>query len=137
MSITLSDGTTTVTLHEDLKWTDEFTWSAIEQTVNRSLTGGFIVQRGARTDGRPITLEPEGEDSAWMPRSTVLALRAMANDLDAELTLTIRGEARSVAFRHHDQNGGLEAVPLVHFRDADVSSSDYYRCTLRFMEITL
>ena len=35
MSITLSDGTTTVTLHPDLYWEDENSWHPVEQTVER------------------------------------------------------------------------------------------------------
>jgi hypothetical protein len=134
MSVTLSDGTTTVTLHPDLLWSDEFNWHPVEQSAQRTVTGALIVQVATRVAGRPITLEPEDDSSAWMLRSVVEQLRNWAAVPGQELELTLRGVARDVVFRHQD-GAGLEAVPVVHFSDSDVASSDWYRCTLRLMEI--
>lgn len=131
MTISLSDGTTTVQLHPDLFWSDEFGWHPVEQTEQRTITGALIVSAAERIGGRPITLEPENDSSAWMTREVVAALRNWAAVPGKELTLTLRGVTYTVVFRH--QNGGLEARPVVHYSDADLG--DNYLCVVRLMEI--
>lgn len=132
MSITLSDGTDTIELSPDLYWADELTWNPVEQTVEPTVTGALIVQSAARLAGRPITLEPEDDQSsAWMTREVVDLLRNFAAVPGKVMTLTLRGVARSVIFRH--QEVGFEARPVVHYRD--VEGTDWYTCALRFMEI--
>lgn len=132
MSITLSDGTTTVPLHPDLMWTDEFSWQPVEQSAERTLTGALVVQVSEKLAGRAITLEPEDDTSAWMTRSVIEQLRNWAAVPAQELELTLRGETRDVIFRHQD-GPGLEARPVVHFSEMD--NTDFYLATLRLMEI--
>lgn len=134
MSIILSVDATSVALHPDLKWSDEFNWLPVEQSAERTITGALIVQVASRTGGRPVTLEPEDDNSAWMQRSAVQQLRNWAAVPGQEMELTLRGTTRTVIFRHQD-GPGLEASPVVHFSDADVASSDFYKVTLRLMEI--
>ena len=132
MSITLSDGTTTLNLNPDLFWADE-DYSPVEQTADPTLTGALVIQAGALTAGRPITLQPEDEKSAWMPFSVVEQLRNWAAVPLKQMTLTIRGVSRTVIFRHQDGAKGLSAAPVAHRRDVD--ADDQYLCTIRFMEI--
>lgn len=134
MSITLADGTSTITLHPDLLWADENDWHPVEQTVERSVTGSLIVQVASRTNGRPITLQPEDEGSAWMTQATLDSLRNWAAVPGKVMTLTMRGIARQVMFRHQD-GAAVPATPVVHY--SDVLSADYYRVTLRLMEVTV
>lgn len=129
--ITLSDGSITVVLHPDLYWSDELNWVPVEQTVQRTVTGALVVSVAPRIAGRPITLEPENDESAWMPRSSVLALRNWAAVPGQQLTLTLRGIAHTVLFRHQD--GGLDARPVIHYNEA--YTTDFYLCTVRLMEI--
>lgn len=131
MTILLSDGTTTVELHEDLFWSDELAWDPVAQTAQRGITGALIVSSAQMLAGRPITLEPENDSSAWMHRDDVLALRNWAAVAGQELTLTLRGVTHTVLFRHQD--GGLEARPVVHYNEAD--NHDWYLCVVRLMEI--
>lgn len=132
MSITLSDGTLTVELNPDLFWVDESAWQPVEQRVERTITGALIVSVAAKTGGRPITLQPEDDRSGWMTRSTIEQLRNWAAVPGKSLTLTLRSTARSVIFRHHD-GVAVDATPVVHFNDVD--EGDFYRCTIRMMEI--
>lgn len=132
MSITLAVGATTLTLSPDLYWSDEINWSPVVQTAERTITGALILSTFSRTAGRPITLEPEDDASAWMPRATVDQLRNWAAVAGQEMTLTLRGTSRTVVFRHQD-GAGVEAVPVVHY--SDVQTGDYYRVTIRLMEI--
>lgn len=134
MPITLKNNVSdvTLTLHPDLKWTDENNWHPVEQTAERTITGAMVVQIGSRVAGRPFTLEPDGgEGSAWMPYTTVAQLRNWAAVPGLTMTLTLRGTEYTVIFRHQD--GGFEAEPVVFFND--VQSTDFYHCVIRLMEI--
>lgn len=132
MSITLAVGGTTLNLSPDLFWSDENNWHPVEQSVTRSITGALIIQPQARDGGRPITLEAEDDQSAHMPLVTVTQLRNWAAVPGQEMTLTLRGIARTVIFRHQD-GAAIEATPWVHY--SDVQTGDLYRVTLRLMEI--
>lgn len=132
MSITLSDGTTVIDLHKDLLWSDEMSWSPVQQTVEQSITGSLIVQIGVRQAGRPITLESEDGESAAMLRSVVDQLRNWAAVPGKQMTLTLRGVTRNVLFRLQD-GPAIDATPWIH-RD-DVEPGDKYLCTFKFMEI--
>lgn len=132
MTITLTYLTTTITLHPDLIWVDENQWNTVEQSVQRTVTGALIVSSAAKVAGRPITLAPEDDSSAWMPQSTLDALRNFAVSPGRVMQLSLRGSSRDVIFRHHD-GVALEAVPVVRYNDQD--SADWHRITLRLMEI--
>ena len=131
MSITLTDGTTSLELHPDLLWSDEYRWNPVVQSADRSITGAHIIQTAGVQSGRPITLEPEDDSSAWMTRTQVDAIRNWAAVPGKEMTLTLHGVSRTVIFRHQD--GGFEARPVLHY-DVPVST-DFYLCTIRLMEI--
>ena len=130
MSITLTDGVTPIALPADLYWSDE-NWSPVEQTAQRTITGALVVSAAQRLSGRPITLQPEDDMSAWLTYPLLAQLRTWAATAGLVLTLTLRGVARPVLFRHQDT--AVEAAPVAHYSDVD--AGDYYRATLRFMEI--
>lgn len=132
MSITLEVGATVVALHADLLWSDEFSWSPVEQSTERTITGALIVSSAARQAGRPITLQPEDDSSAWMTRALVEQLRNWSEGVGQVMVLTLRGQVRNVVFRHHEPPA-LEANPVTHF--ADATDADPYRVTLRLTEI--
>lgn len=133
MSLTLTYSGTTVDLDPDLLWSDEFGFSRVGQTAAPSVSGALIVQNAQRTTaGRPITLQPEDDRSAWMPRATVEQIGAWRDIAGAVLTLAgLRGVTRQVMFRHQD--GALDARPVVHYND--VVSTDDYHVTIRLMEV--
>jgi hypothetical protein len=130
-TISLSDGTTTVELHPDLFWSDELTWSPVQQTSTRTVTGALVVQSQAMVGGRPITLESVDDNSAWMWREVVEAVRNWAAVPGKELTLTLHGDTYSVIFRHQD--GGFESSPVIFYND--VISTDWYTVVIRLQEI--
>lgn len=126
---TLSDGVTTINLNPSLRWTDEHLWNPVEQTVERSITGALLVQTAQRTLGRPITLQADADNAGWLPYSTVQQIQAWAAIAGQQMTLTYRGVAYTVAFRHQD--GAVEARPVLPYDD--VQADDYFRAILRFM----
>lgn len=134
-TITLTDGTTTLELDPDLYWEDEFRWSATAQSMTRSLTGRAIYQVGTRNGGRPITLRPEDDSSAWMTRATLSQLLVWQDIPGLVLTLTLRGTPYTVRFRHGTDESGaaVEARPLIHY--ADPASTDWVHITLRFITV--
>lgn len=133
MTIKLKNLTTNVevTLNPDMEWQDENSWSPIEQTSERTITGAMILQVGTRVGCRPITLAPPDSSAAWMTFSQVELLRNFAAVPALQMKLTLRGVERTVVFRHQD--GGFEAAPVVFYRDND--GSDFYLCTLRLLEL--
>ena len=130
--ITLTYDTTTIELDPDLRWTDEGQWQAVEQSAVRTVTGALVVSTATRAAGRPITLQPDDDSSAWMSRSTIDTLEAWANAAGRSFVLSLHGVSRNVIFRHQD-GAGIEYSPVVHY--SDVQSGDWYRATFRFMEI--
>ena len=128
---TLSDGTTTLALPDQLVWQDEYAWAPVEQTVQRSITGAVLLSVAARTAGRPITLASAGADRAWLPRSTLDQCRTWAAVAGQQLTLTWRGLSYSVLWRHQDTAIDAQEVwPL-----DDAQSTDDFTATLRFMTV--
>lgn len=132
MTITLTVASTPLELHEDLYWADEFDWHPVEQSFTRTITGASVVQVAERLDGRPITLQPEDSDSAWMTRAVVEQLRNWAAVPELTATLTLRGASYLVRFRHHD-GAPVQATPVVHFNTVD--DEDFYLVTIRLMEV--
>lgn len=127
----LTDGTTPITLPDDLEWTDETAYSAVEQSAEYTVTGAMVVDVGARLKGRPITLS--SGDDVWVTRAVVDALRAWANTPGQTLTLTMTGyAAKSVMFRLQD-GPGVDARP-VRFA-VPIAADDAYTLTLSLMEI--
>ena len=133
MSLTLANSGTTLTLNPDLYWSDENSWHPVQQTVERTITGTQVIQVAGMTKGRSITLEPIDDEVAWMTLSVVTTLRNWAAVPGKTMTLTLRGVARTVIFRHQD--GGFEARPVLQYRDGHELSADFYLCTIRLMEI--
>ncbi len=131
MAITLTDGVTPITLPDDIFWTDEFTWSAIKQEVEPTITGALIVESATLQAGRDITLE-SGDNFAWLTRQQVDQLQAWKNVAGKELTLTIRGVSRTVIFRHHESDPLTATMVLYH---SSPDAGTYYVVGIKLMEI--
>lgn len=122
-------------LPDDLLWTDEHAWTPAVASVSYLVTGALLVQSALRQAGRPITLVGS-PDMAWVVRATVSTLHdwaAVPLGLASgryELTL-LDGRIFTVAFRHTES--AIEAEPVAGFPAR--SSDDFYRLTLRLMEV--
>lgn len=132
MAITLTLGTTTVTLPDALSWADEYTWSPVQQTKTRTTTGTLLIEEALMKSGRPITLEGS-EDRTWCTRALVDQLRAWAATPGIVLELTLRGVARNTTFDH--EKGALQGLPVIFYADGSVESTDLYVPTLRLLEL--
>ena len=134
MTITLTNGGTTLSLPPDLIWADELTWSAVAQSTERGIFGTLIIDAMARNGGRPITLQGDG-DSAWIDRGTLRTLGAWAQTPGLRMALDVRGEVFSVVFDHgpEEETRAIAMSAVIDY--SDKQDGDYY-CSfvLRFIE---
>lgn len=134
MTITLTNGGTTLSLPPDLIWADELTWSAVAQSTERGIFGTLIVDAMARNGGRPITLQGDG-DSAWIDRGTLRTLGAWAQTPGLRMALDVRGEIFSVVFDHgpEEETRAIAMSAVIDY--SDKQDGDYYcSLVLRFIE---
>ena len=116
-------------LTDNFVWSDEFNYNQVEQSQERSLTGGMIIQEGQKLFGRPITLGP-----TWLPRSTLDALYAMESTPGAmDLTLP-DGREFSVVF-DRSRGTAVEAKPVHNYVYAANEADWQYNVTLRLLTV--
>ena len=134
MTITLTNGGTTLSLPPDLIWADELTWSAVAQSTERGIFGTLIIDAMARNGGRPITLQGDG-DSAWIDRRTLRTLGAWAQTPGLRMALDVRGEIFTVVFDHgpEEETRAIAMSAVIDY--SDKQDGDYYcSLVLRFIE---
>ncbi|CAJ0692222.1 MULTISPECIES: hypothetical protein [Ralstonia] len=122
-------------LPDDLLWSDEHAWTPAVASASYLITGALLIQSATRQAGRPITLVG-APDMAWVTRVTVEQLRAWAaipvGNNTGRFALTFAdGRSFSVAFRHAET--AIEAEPVLGIPAR--ADTDFYRLTLRFLEI--
>lgn len=138
MANTLSDGTTTVALPDDIRWTDRRKSWAVGQAVSVTLGGSLIVEESKQLAGRPITLQSGGTSSptyALMAGADVDLLLALANDVRADpLTLVWNGEGVEETF--NVRFSGTDAVDAQEFKfQAPNEDADLYSVTLKLFAV--
>ena len=130
--ITLTYQATTLELSDRLEWSDEFTWSEVEQQTEYATDGTLIVDVAVRKSGRLITLDGAATET-WLTRTQMLQCRAWRKLPAARFTLVVRGELRTVIF---DQaKGGFEARPIWKLLDGEITGETLYRPTFWFIEV--
>lgn len=130
MAITLNG----VELPQDLEWQDEFDWQPVASSYQRTLTGKMLVEEAPLIKGRPITLFG-GPEACWVPRSLVLALKAMEStpsNPENPMTLNYHGQQIPVIWQ---RSGGpsVDAKPVQRVRNPGADHK--YYITLRLMEV--
>lgn len=130
MANTLTNGTTVLTLPDDLMWPDEFSWSAVQAQRSYSVAGALLIDRGVKLAGRPITLQA-GVDYAWATRSVALTLFSWVQQANPALTLSYRGTSYPVDFDRAAQP--LEVTQVLEYSNPNTTDS----CVLTLRFITL
>lgn len=124
----------TVPLEDGFLWSDEFAWKPIEQNQEFAVDGTLIVQEGKKKSGRPITLSPP-EGMGWAKRAVLSKLQDWSALQGEQFTLIFEypHDTRqfNVIFNHQD--GAIEADPAKGI--PTVSDSDFYRVTIKFLEV--
>ncbi len=119
MSITLD----ALTLPYEMLWEDEFAWTGIVESAQRTLGGVNIVELSetAGDSGKPITLF---SDNAWIERTDLLTLLSMAETLNKVMTLTLHdGRTFQVRFRELEKPV-IEVENIL--KNAEPDSTDEY-----------
>lgn len=119
-----------VELPRGMLWTDEFTWVAVERSVERSITGAQVVDQAAKVAGRPITLQGV-RDQGWIRRATLLAVQALADVPGATYTLKL-ADGREFEVMFAPENP-MEAEPIS--RPEMPASTHPYVATLRLLTV--
>ena len=130
MSTTLTYNAVTVTLPDDIIWSDEYDWHPVVQSSEFTTTGALLIESALKQAGRPISLN-NTEDQAWFTKAMCDQIKTWASLPGIVLTFVYRGVTHSVVFDH--ENTAFEASPLVFYRDT--VSGDYYIVNLRFIEV--
>ena len=128
MAITLG----TITLPDDLEWTDEFDWCPVEDSIDTALSGSIVIQTGTRPKGRPITLAGSDDSSAPITREDLEKIKALADVPPSSLTLDYHGRIFNVRFRYSEKP--YSAKPVL-YNYASRESDGLYIVTIRLMEI--
>lgn len=131
MAITITHGGITLNLPIDLLWSDQYSWSPVEQTEATSITGALLIDVAVRTRGRHITLVGD-PNFAWFPYATVDQLKSWAAIPGCEMALSIGGTNYPVIFRHHEKPA-IDVYPVVAYSLGD--NADFFYGTLKLMEI--
>ena len=132
MAITLTYSGTTAHLSDRLDWTDEFSWSPVQQATEYSTTGALLVDVAVKQAGRPITLLGT-ETAAWISRVLCDTVAAWAALPGIEFDLVVRGVTRTVLFDH--AKGGFEAAPVWKLQDGEQSGDQLFLPTFRFIQV--
>lgn len=125
----------TVPLEDGFLWSDEFAWKPIEQNQEYAVNGTLIVQEGKKKSGRPITLLSKTDNQGWIKRSVLSVIQDWSALQDEQFTLVFEypHDTRQFNLIFNHAEGAIEADPVKSF--PTVSDSDYYRATLRFIEV--
>lgn len=130
MSTTLTYNGVTVTLRDDMVWSDEYDWHPVVQSSEFTTTGALLIESAVKQAGRPISLN-NTEDQAWLTKTMCDQIKAWASLPGIALTLVYRGVTRLVVFDH--EKTAFEAYPLVFYRLP--LPDDYYIVNLRFIQV--
>lgn len=136
MAITLTYNATTLTLPEQLDWSDELSWQPVVAQTEYSSTGALMIDTWVKQAGRPITLVGS-QERAWISRANSITLQAWASIAGAELALVLRGQTYTVAF-DHSRTPAFDSRPIniiVNQRDGDVDGDDWHVPTIKFLAL--
>lgn len=123
-----------LTLDDSLLWSDEFDWQGIEQSQEYAVNGALIVQEGKKLAGRSIELSADPQ-MGWLKRSSLSTLKdwSLLQDETFKLIFEYPHDTREFDVIFNHARTAIEANPVKGH--PTVSDDDYYRVTLRFIEI--
>lgn len=118
-----------LTLPDNVLWLDEFRFNQVEQSIERSLTGGMLIGQGVKQYGRPITLD------IWLKRSVLDQLYSKEANTSPGFPLQLPdGREFTVVF---DRGRGLavEAEPIAPCVDPGNAPDWKYQVTVRLVTV--
>ncbi len=130
-TLTRQDNGASIVLPQDMRWTDEYDWSAVAQAApERTLSGAQVIQQGVKRSGRPITL---AGDWVWLELGVIRTLRDWTDVPELMMTLThYDGREFNVMFRLHDK--AFNNIAPVHFATPE-TDQERYTAEICFMTV--
>ncbi|MCH8530365.1 MAG: hypothetical protein LAT65_05895 [Saccharospirillum sp.] len=114
----------------DLIWLDEFDYNQMAQEQERSLTGGLLLQEGAKQYGRPITLS-EG----WLTRESVNLLYTLEAQPSEPVLLTLPDGREFYVVLDRTRGPAIEARPVRRYTQAANEPGWQYATTIRLLTV--
>lgn len=123
-----------ITLSDSLYPSDEHDWSAVVSSTKYALDGTMIVEQSIRQAGKPYTMQAP-DNMAWLPRSTINALKAERDKLGATFWLDYLadGAVKRVKVMFDNSGDAITAKPVRGYTSP--SLDDPFIVTLKFLEI--
>ena len=115
------------TLQDDTLWADEWSHSAVKQSVSLSLGGRQIIEESEIIRGRPITLF-----SQWLTKAVVDALVAERDKADNTMVLTI-ADGRMFNVRFKQSDSALKITPVIDY--PEYQAGDFFDVTIQLFEV--
>ena len=130
-TLTRKDNSTSLTLHEQYIWSDEYDWSPLKQSAPvYALSGAMHVDQGTMLAGRPITLD---STYARITRSELELLQGWSAVPELELTLTHPdGRAFDVIFAAQALS---DIVDIKNYKPKDKRPDDPMTANIHLMTI--
>jgi hypothetical protein len=127
-----------VSLDRDMVFDDEYNYKLVNASVEPTVGGGVVVQEFSGLErGRLVTLSST-ETMGMQQKSTIDALKALADVAGATYTLTITSNnktfTKTVRFRNEVEGGPLQFEPF-HPREGLHSDTIYYKGSIQLMVI--
>lgn len=117
----------TIDLPANLFIKDEFDFKPVAQSVDRTISGGAVVESMALSYGAKITLT-----GAWAKRPVVQQLYALQSSVSVKRILTMNDNStKTVLF--DIEAGGLEAAAI--YPEASPTDDSEYELTLNLIEV--
>lgn len=112
------------------RWTDEYDWSPVAQSVERDVFGGLVVEYvSPPADGRPVTLA-----LGWVSKTTLEALVALRDAATQSLMALDLPDGRGLdVIWRHDGGMPIDARPVVDYATSE--PTDYYDVTLQLLAV--
>lgn len=123
-----------IMLSDSLYPSEEHDYSAIAETHKYALDGTMIVEQSVRQAGKPYTMQAP-DNMAWLPRSTINALKAERDKLGATFWLDYLsdGAVKRVKVMFDNSGDAITAKPVRGY--ISPSLDDPFIVTLKFLEI--
>ena len=118
-----------IEITDNFVWSDEFSFNQLEQSQERSLSGGLIIQSAPKQFGRPITLGP-----SWLPRATLDSLFALEASPSAMELVLADGREFTVVF-DRARGTAIDAKPVHDYVNAANEPAWQYQVTLRLLTV--
>lgn len=123
-----------IMLSDSLYPSEEHDYSAIAETHKYALDGTLIVEQSVRQAGKPYTMQAP-DNMAWLPRSTINALKAERDKLGATFWLDYLsdGVVKRVKVMFDNSGDAITAKPVRGY--ISPLPNDPFIVTLKFLEI--